>query len=331
MLVGGPPAAPARVLRTCPIDGDSDLLPAAPIHIVFDQPMDTDPAALSITITPELPFRIEWLAPERLLLYTEPRLSGELYQLSLAEARSRQGTPLAEPLSLTFGQGGRGAPIPILMYHHVHVLEQQVSSFARSLTVSPQDLAAHLELFAALGANIVPLGEAVDYLRGGEPLPARPVVLTFDDGYETAYLHVAPILQERGATATFFIVPAYVGHSPYMGWDQLAALTTAGHTIGGHGYDHSRVDFLGEAQAEQQFGASRWSLEERLGVPVTLFAYPYGNYCSRAISQVAQYGYHGAVSVEPTVYQRPDRIYALGRISIGYGEPAEVLRRRLPW
>jgi peptidoglycan/xylan/chitin deacetylase (PgdA/CDA1 family) len=293
--------------------------------------MDPDLALLRVAIAPDVPLALEWAAPERLLIRTGPRQPGVVYHLTLGAARSQLGSPLASPLSLTFGQGGDGAPIPILMYHHVQLLEPGALATMRKLTVSPQELAAQLDYMAGLGAHVVSLGEVVDYMRDGEPLPPRPVVLTFDDGYKSAYQHVAPILQKRGATATFFIVPAYVDYRAYMDWAELQALVEAGFTIGCHSYDHVRVHELAGAQVERQFGASRRILQERLGVTVDLFAYPYGNYSRSAMHQLADYGYRGAVSVEPVVHQKPERVLALGRISVGYGDSLERLRQQLPW
>jgi peptidoglycan/xylan/chitin deacetylase (PgdA/CDA1 family) len=322
---------PVHVLRTCPIDGDTDLLPPAPVHIVFDQPMDADPAALSVAITPDLPFSVEWIAPEHLLLRTAPRQPGTEYQLTLSTARSRKGGSLAQPLSLTFGQGGLGAPIPILMYHRVQPLEDDVWEAIREWTVSPMQLASHLDLLASLGANVVPLGQVVDYLRGGEPLPERPAVLTFDDGYRSAFLNAVPLLQARELPATFFIVPAYVGSAAYMDWDQVRGLTAAGFDVGAHGYDHVRTDNLGKVQAERQFGESRRVLEEQTGGEVIAFAYPYGYYSTWGMRQLASYGYGAAVTTDPMVYQKPGRLLNLGRIYVGYGEPLEKLRDMLPW
>lgn len=326
-----PPGPPAHVVRTCPIDGDSGLLPPAPVHLVFDQPMDQDPAAVRLSITPELPYRIEWLAPEHLLVRTAPRAEGVEYRLTLHSARSQQGGPLAEPLTLTFGQGGAGAPIPILMYHHVRGLEADAEHEVRRWTVSPQSLAAQLDLLTSLGAHIVSLDDVVDYLTGGEPLPARPVALTFDDGYLSVYANALPILEERGMTATFFVGPAYVDFLAFMDWDELRELAARGHTVGAHGYEHVRTDALGAEQAERQLGASRRRLEEEIGAEVRLFAYPYGYYSERTMAQLAAYGYRGAVTSDPIVRQKAGRALELGRIYMEYDEAVSALADKLPW
>ncbi len=73
--------------------------------------------------------------------------------------------------------------------------------------VAPPELAL-VVLLTDLGAHVVQLAEAVDYLSDGQPLPPRPAVVTFDDGYEDVYGTAASILSDRHMTATVFVVAA---------------------------------------------------------------------------------------------------------------------------
>ncbi len=326
-----PTPRPVRVLRSCPIDGDMDLLAAAPIHIVFDQPMDNDPSSVIWSITPTLESRVEWLAPEHLLVRTAPREAGVEYRIVLEAARSREGGGLERPLGLTFGQGGMGAPIPILMYHHIDPLDGTEPADTLEWTVSPQQFVAHLNLLEELGAHVVSLGEAVDYLQRGEPLPPRPVVLTFDDGNPCAYENAVPVLRERGLTATFFVCPAYIGDFNVLSWEQLRSLVEDGFTIGAHGYEHVKVHALSPAEAEVQFGLAKRRLEEETGAQVEFFAYPFGWFSRRAAAQLAAYGYRAALTINPWGYQKPADLMYLNRIRMAYGEPADELRYKLPW
>ncbi len=325
------PASAVRVLRTCPIDGDTDLLAPAPVHIVFDQPMDTDPATVQVRFEPELSFGVEWLTPEDLLITTAPREPGIEYRLTVEGVRSELGGTLEQPLTLTFGQGGQGAPIPILMYHRIQSLDDDASEAVKQWTVSPQSLAAQMDLLISLGAHVVSLDEVADYLRSGEPLPARPVALTFDDGYVSAYENAVPILQERGMTATFYVPIAFVGSSAYMDWDELRSLVAAGFSIGGHSYDHTRVDALGEAEAERHLGEAKRILEAETGATITSFAYPYGNYSALTMAQLTAYGYETGLTSNLSVWQRAGGLLTLRRIYVSYDDPVQALADKLPW
>ncbi len=324
---------PVHVLRSYPIDGDSDILPDVPLRIVFDQAMDPDAAALGIAITPELGFRAEWPAPDTLALRTAPRQPGTEYRLTLERARGATGGALEQPLTLTFSQGGRGAPIPILMYHHVDDLEPGAPAGVKEWTVSPAAFVAQLDLLARLGANVVRLTAAVDYLSLGEPLPARPTVITFDDGDICTVTSAIPELQARGLPATFFVPPQYAesGNPDFMTWDHLKALVAAGFDLGGHSYQHAYVQRLTAAEAAHQIGDEKAKLEQVAGARVECFAYPFGIYTDTTVEQLKSYGYRAALTIEQHVYHEPSGIFELGRIRAMYGESPDTLQSRLPW
>lgn len=326
-----PTPPPVRVLRTYPIDDDRDLLPEAPIRILFDQAMDPSPATLAAVISPSVPLAVEWAAADHLVLRAPPWQPKTVYRLTLQAARSAQGGTLQQPLTLSFRTGERGAPIPILMYHHVRELATKAPAGEREWTVRPADFAAQMDLLAGLGAHVVPLGEVADYLAGGAPLPSRPVVITFDDGYRSPYERAVPILRARGWTATFFITPYYIGASAYLTWEELASLAREGHTLGGHGYRHVYVHNLSPRDAERELGEARRWIQEETRAQVDLFAYPYGAFSSKAAAQLQAHGYRAAVTIDPICYQSPSRLMTLSRIRMEYGEPVERLRAQLPW
>ncbi len=325
------PVPPVSALRTYPVDGDTDVLPQAPVQIVFNQPMDTSAGTVTVTVSPSLPVQAEWPASDTLLLRTEPWAPNTEYRMTLVAARSRQGSPLAQPLVLTFRRGGNGTPLPMLMYHYVKTLGPGATAVELDCTVTREAFAAQMDLLLQLGAHVVPLGEAVDYLTTGKPLPARPVVLTFDDGYEDVYRTAAPIMQARRMTATIFIAPCYIGTRPYMSWAELQSLAAAGFTLGAHGYDHKSIRNLAAAAVDHQLTDGRRWIEEMTGAKVLFFAYPYGDFSAEACEQVAARGYRAALAIGPHTYQRLSYLMALPRIHVTYGDAVQVLRDKLPW
>jgi peptidoglycan/xylan/chitin deacetylase (PgdA/CDA1 family) len=321
-----------HVVRSYPIDGDSDSLPAAPLRIVFDQPMDPDPAALQVAITPTLPLQAEWTAADALALHTGERQPGIEYRLTLAKARGQSGGGLEKPFTLTFGRGGRGAPLAILMYHHVRTLAPDAPAAVKEWTVSPEAFVAQLDLVASLGGHVVPLSQMVDYLERGEPLPPRPVAVTFDDGNKDTLTTAVPVLQARHLPATFFVPAQYAesGNPAFMTWDDVKALAAAGFSLGGHSYQHSYVNNLTPEQAEHQIGDEKRKIEALTGTKVECFAYPFGLFTDKTVAQLQQYGYRAAVTIVQRVYQKPGDLFRLGRIRLGYDDPLERLRQKLP-
>lgn len=328
-----PVPLPVHVLRSYPIDGDSDVLAQAPLRFLFDQPMDAAPGALTVVITPSLPLEVEWPAPDSLLLRAPAWQPNTVYRVTLQAARGATGGTLARPVTLTFGHGGKGAPIPILMYHHVDVFAPSIPPAAKEWAVHPDDFVAQMDLLAEVGAHMVPLAETVDYLAEGAPLPERPVVLTFDDGNKHLLQTVIPVIRARRLPAIFFVPANYadVNTAQFMNWADLKALAEAGLALGGHSYNHSFAHNLSAAEAGRQIGDERRRFEVMTGVRPVFFAYPFGRYSPKTIDQLKAEGYRAAVTIEQNVYQKPSRLFELGRIRVGYGEPVEALRRKLPW
>ena len=97
--------------------------------------------------------------------------------------------------------------VPILLYHSV---AEEPSEFIAPYTVSPATLGRHLDAVAATGATTLTVS---DFLaaRAAGTLPARPVLVTFDDGYRDTLTVAAPALAERGMVATTYITTGVVG------------------------------------------------------------------------------------------------------------------------
>lgn len=97
--------------------------------------------------------------------------------------------------------------VPVLMYHHV-------SSNPGLVTVSPEIFAEHMGYLARAGYTTLRADDFVDYLQGRRSVPARSVLITFDDGYLDNYVHAFPILQRLGLHAVIFTVTGWVGDGP---------------------------------------------------------------------------------------------------------------------
>ena len=187
--------------------------------------------------------------------------------------------------------------VSILMYHHVS------ASTPRSTSVSPDELRAHLRFLRDNDFNVIALTDAIDALRGNQPLPDKAVVLTFDDAYENIYSAGRPILQEFDMPWTLFVTTDPVGERPgnYMSWDQIRTLHEEGVIIANHSQDHAHLprrqgfaneDAWREAVLENIQGAEQKLLQE-VGVSHKLFAFPYGEYDNALLEIIDELGYTG--------------------------------------
>jgi len=188
--------------------------------------------------------------------------------------------------------------VPILMYHYISEIPADADVYRRDLTVTPARFEAQLQYLQAQGYQSVSLVDIYETLALGKPLPARPIVLTFDDGYKDAYTHALPLLQAYGFTGEFFVLatPAHFEAPAYMTWGEIRTLADAGMSIQAHGRDHYDLtgrdyDFL----VYQVLGA-REAVEAHTGRPATFFCYPSGRHDASVEAVVASAGYLGAVT-----------------------------------
>lgn len=182
--------------------------------------------------------------------------------------------------------------IPILMYHHV-------DDKSGSLYVSKTTFAGQMDYLVSKGYNTVTLPDVVESLQGLKTLPPKPLVITFDDGYQDNYLNAYPVLREKNMKATFFIISQLVGGGEYLTWDQLREM--AGNplvTIGDHTLSHKAVAMETETQMKDEIISAQSILENRLGVKVNTFAYPYGSLNSNADKILKEGGFMAAVTTQ---------------------------------
>jgi peptidoglycan/xylan/chitin deacetylase (PgdA/CDA1 family) len=210
--------------------------------------------------------------------------------------------------------------LTVLVYHQVGPTANDGS------TVSVDRFREQMEHLKA-HHEIVPLAEGVRRLRC--PNRRRLVAVTFDDGYLDNATVAAPILDELGIPATFFVATDLIGSrrpfphdarsgrgpQPHMSWDDLRRLRDAGHAIGSHTCSHVDLGIVSPAEAERELADSSRRIAHELGEPPRLFAYPYGrrrNMPERVIRLASRYyevccsayGGHNIPPADPTNVRR---------------------------
>ena len=141
-----------------------------------------------------------------------------------------------------------------------------------------------------MGFRVVGLEEVVACFRRGVPLPSKAVLLTFDDGYLDNLENAAPVLARLGYPGVVFASVGHVGSgrpmphdetlavpNPLLDWEGLAAIEALGVQVESHGIDHVALSRLPADEARRQIVESRRVLEERLGRPVTAYAFVKGS------------------------------------------------------
>jgi len=184
---------------------------------------------------------------------------------------------------------------PILVYHSVAPTHEGQTAEQRLLDVDPATFQRQMSYLEQNKYTVISLSTLVDALQGHGSLPARPVVITFDDGWLTQYQNALPILEQMHFTATFFVITRQVGQgSMYMNLDDLKALQAAGMTIASHSRTHPNLVGVSDSQLRDEVAGSRQDLQKMLGITTELFAYPYGSWNKRVASAVKAAGYGAA-------------------------------------
>lgn len=226
--------------------------------------------------------------------------------------------------------------LPILIYHHVG--ERMEPGGHRRLWVSRERFASQVRCLVAAGYRLVTLREAKEVLAGRLAASERMAALTFDDGYRNFHRHSFPILREAGAGATVFVVTGEAGgssrwdrgaESPLMGWEEIRELSGQGIEFGSHTRSHPRLTALEPGEAREEIFRSREELEDRLGAPVSSFAYPFGDFSEEVEAQARHAGYEAACTIVRGNRHSPRNLLRLKRVPVDEFTTPERLRWRL--
>jgi peptidoglycan/xylan/chitin deacetylase (PgdA/CDA1 family) len=145
---------------------------------------------------------------------------------------------------------------------------------------------------------------------------AKSVAITFDDGCETDWITAAPILQEAGFNATFYVTAGFLNKPGFMTTAQLRELSSAGFEIGCHSMTHAYLNDLDAAQLNFEIVASRSMLEDVIGRKVETFSIPGGPYNERALAVLKQAGYGSVATSRPHANLPSTDRFQLGRVAI---------------
>lgn len=165
--------------------------------------------------------------------------------------------------------------VPIFMYHHVSNLPTS-NALDYSLTVTTNDFNAQLGWLQQQGYTSIDMTELFNALYYGKALPPRPMILTFDDGYEDVYTDALPALLAHHDRGVFYIITGMIG-GRYMTWNQVRVLREDGMQIASHTVHHVNVGappYFTTTQIE--LSQSKETLQRQLGEPIQFFCYPSG-------------------------------------------------------
>ena len=214
--------------------------------------------------------------------------------------------------------------IPILRYHSVST---DPAPWIAPYAVAPATFARHVDLITASGRTAMTVSELCAALTGRIPLPHRPIVITFDDGFAD-FAYAARVLSEHYLPSTVYLTTgALRGRgprptnmamppAPMLDWSQLAELCELNVEIGAHSHTHPQLDTLPPSAIADEILQSKEMLEDALGLEVPSFAYPYGFHCAKTRRLVQALGCNSACAGMNAFSSSLDCVFSLARLTI---------------
>ena len=200
-------------------------------------------------------------------------------------------------LSVPPGLAAAESHAVVLLYHHVD------DDTPASTSVTPAAFERHLDYLWENNFFVLPLGDILDAMAAGRPLPENAIAITFDDAYDSVHRTAWPMLRERQWPFTVFVSTSYVdgGYGNYMSWPEIRELGDGGATIGNHSHAHahpldrlageSRSAWLDRFRADLLNAGQR--IEEETGAATRLYAWPYGEFSAELEQVIGDLGWYG--------------------------------------
>ena len=203
--------------------------------------------------------------------------------------------------------------MPVLEYHMVtaHPPED-----AGDYNVPPEDFRAQLDYLAEQGYTTITMLEYMKAKKGKMEMPERPIILTFDDGYENNYLEMLPILEEHGMKAVVYMVTNQIGQKGYLTWGQLREMQKRGVEIGSHTANHLPLAGLSQEERADEVQLSKLLMEWNGIRTVFSLSYPNGKYDDSLPELLKESEYLTAVTGDPGLNTFRTNPYLLQRVNI---------------
>lgn len=235
--------------------------------------------------------------------------------------------------------------LPVVMYHQLTKNINRTGAYCITLAQLENDL----KFLQDKGYETVDVEQLVNHVKSGAPLPEKPIIITFDDGYETVYSYAEPLLEEYGMCAVASVVGAYTDmysqmddHTlsySYMNWDEVRELAQGNVIeIQNHSYDLHKTDNSGRHGAQKvstetvseysaflndDIGKMQKLLTEKTGKKPQAFTYPFGSYSKESKQIIKAMGFDAAFVCEERINlidtEDTEWLYRIGRYNRPHG------------
>lgn len=245
-----------------------------------------------------------------------------------------------------------GVELPIVMYHSVLADPMRSNKF----TISPEAFEKDLLYIKEKGYKTVVVADLIAYVDKGTPLPDKPIMITFDDGYYNNLIYALPVLEKHGMKAVVSVVGQFADnftkimeHNPnysHLTWEDIALLNESGcfevqnHSYAMHNYkgdrkgaERKRLETHDEYKNALKDDVMKMQarLKELSGVTATAFVYPFGIRSEEADEIFKEIGIRATLSSYENIntITDADSLYSLGRYNRPGGMKTEDFMKKI--
>ena len=203
--------------------------------------------------------------------------SGQFFNGSMSDVRIYSRELKKEQVSRLYEEGefglNRGISIPTLVYHKI-----RSDGSGASDEVTLDEFEKQVDFLSSQGFNTITDKQFDAWRHGNFELPEKPVMLDFDDGWNSVYELAEPAMSKHDYTGTMHIVTYYAdgnSGSSYMNWVRIQALQERGWDAQSHGVNHIRMSELNETEFRRQLNESKEKIGNRTGEEPISFVFPF--------------------------------------------------------
>jgi peptidoglycan/xylan/chitin deacetylase (PgdA/CDA1 family) len=205
-----------------------------------------------------------------------------------------------------------GHEIPVLCYHNIR---SALDDHSPELTVTVKTFDDQIKMLHDSGYHTIVPDQLYNYVTRGSALPARPIMLTFDDSHEEHFSIAANEMKKYGFRGVFFVMTIAIDKPHYLSSEEIRALSGDGNTIACHTYDHPLLTRLPNTDWSREIDEPKRLLEKITGKPVDYFAYPYGAWNEKAVEELKERGIKAAFQLSEQQSVR-DPLFTIRRIMV---------------
>lgn len=227
--------------------------------------------------------------------------------------------------------------IRILSYHSIS--SEIKGKRLKHISVSPKVFAAQMKYLADNNFKVIDLDDLLIWKDANHPVPAKCIILSFDDGFEDNYHQAFPVLVKYFFKGVISVITGFIDSNKPFPWikqsvtlknknsllgrplnrKQLKEMSQKGITIASHTRAHSAFSHLDKKKVAEEVFISKKELEEIIGKRIRYLAYPYGSwgdFNDRHKKIVRQAGYEAALSTKVGRNNLNSDFYELKRLPI---------------